>query len=199
MDEQGPLFDPASDPAGTLNRREVLLGIAATGVVVGSSQYASPVLKALGRTSSQALVSRTPAPGGGNSGGNNVGKRCGPDFWSNAGDDLWDERDSEHWNEHGGKDANPFTHDTTFNSYFARLPELDGMTMLEIANGPGNTPGKRAARELIAAYLNSSFGPGYPYAAWLLRTMWSTAKDRGQHALLNLGAILENVNSNCVD
>jgi hypothetical protein len=103
---------------------------------------------------------------------------CTPGFWQGGvGADMWDEVNDPDWT---GEGTNPFIHTTLFNSYFDTLTDsrLDGDTMFEIVGGGGGSDwANKAARDMVAAYLNeSAFPAGYPAASLdALLDKWYTA------------------------
>ena len=85
---------------------------------------------------------------------------CTPGFWQGGvGIHLWNTVNDPQWTASGGAGTNPFIQTTVFNSYFASWPSLSGLTMLDIVGtGGGPDPARKAARNLVAAYLNVSWG-----------------------------------------
>ena len=73
--------------------------------------------------------------------------------------------------------ASSNTHDTLFNAFFTPHPNLDELTMLDlVSTGGGSDPVRRAARSVVAAYLNASHGDvAYPYTTAELVAMWAAA------------------------
>lgn len=112
---------------------------------------------------------------------------CTPGFWQGgAGSQLWDENNDPDWT-YGG--VNPFIHTTLFNDFFSLHTDdrLDGQTMFQIVSndgGSGNSA-ERAARDLVAAYLNeSSFPSTFPADSLsALVDMWYEAVQGGDEAL----------------
>jgi hypothetical protein len=104
---------------------------------------------------------------------------CTPGFWQGgAGALLWDGVDDPAWV--------PFTHDTLFNSFFTPAASLDGLTMFDlVSSGGGSDWVHKAARDLVAAYLNeSAFPTSYPALSTTnLETMWTNALAGGDAAL----------------
>jgi len=108
------------------------------------------------------------------------GGGCTPGFWQGGvGVTLWNTTPDPDWTSHGGAGTNPFKTTDKFNSFF--LPTgnntVDNMTMLQIVGTGGtNVWARKAARDLIAAYLNSSFGTlNYPYTTTTILADWATA------------------------
>ena len=88
------------------------------------------------------------------------------------------------WTANGGNGNNPFIHTTLFNDFFTDHSALDGLTMLEIVGtGGGNVPARKAARDVVAAYLNSSFGLNYPFTPAEIAAKWTAAVAGGNSAL----------------
>ena len=148
-----------------------------------------------------AAVDATVAPGGyaitltsgqvdaGNNFGNFVFippmEGCTPGFWQGGvGLYLWDEApiDPDWLAASGDALGNPFTTTDLFTSFFPPSldPTVDAMTMVDIV-GTGGTSNwaRKAARDLIAAYLNASFGIDYPYSTSEILADWSTAVSGG--------------------
>jgi hypothetical protein len=117
---------------------------------------------------------------------------CAPDFegctpggW--RGGNLQDK-----WNQDGDPDwdpaqLNPFSHGTLFNDYFTLWGSLDTLTMFDlVAKGGGKDTARKAARSLVAAYLNASHaGINYPKTIAELETMWNDAVASGAFADLH--------------
>ena len=108
---------------------------------------------------------------------------CTPGFWQGGvGEDLWDEENDLDWGAHGGDGFNPFVTSDTFISSFPSSGDatVDGMTMIEIVGSGGtNVWPRKAARDLVAAYLNASFGIDYPYGIPTILADWNTAVANG--------------------
>jgi hypothetical protein len=108
------------------------------------------------------------------------GAGCTPGFWQGGvGIKLWNIVNDPDWTSHGGLGTNPFIESQTFSSFFLATGNttVDNMTMLEIVGSGGtNVWARKAARDLIAAYLNSSFlGSAYPYSTATILADWATA------------------------
>lgn len=128
------------------------------------------------------------------------GEGCTPGFWQGgAGSQLWNTTNDPDWQAAGGDGWNPFRHSTLFNTYFGgqgftTLSQLNGRTMLSLLMiGDSPTTEEKAARSLIAAYLNVSFGMDYEYSITQLKTMWNDAVAGG--TLLNLHTLLDTANN----
>jgi hypothetical protein len=113
--------------------------------------------------------------------GHPCGQGCTPGFWQGGvGITLWNTSHDLDWQSHGGASTwNPFVTTDKFNSFFLATGNItvDNMTMLEIVGSGGtNVWARKAARDLIAAYLNSSFlGSAYPYSTATILADWATA------------------------
>ncbi|HWR66817.1 MAG TPA: hypothetical protein VN364_11930 [Bellilinea sp.] len=85
---------------------------------------------------------------------------CTPGFWQGgAGKQLWNTIPDNKWT-YGGDP--PFIHTTLFNTFFSDVtdPRLDGMTMMDLVSGGGGSDwAVKAARDMVAAYLNESAFP----------------------------------------
>jgi hypothetical protein len=128
---------------------------------------------------------------------------CTPGFWQGgAGAPLWNVDDDPDW-EAGNyaTQFNPFSHGTLFNDFFnagmwpaeAGSPDtsdaLIGLTMYDLVSSGGTSDSaRRAARDMVAAYLNeSAFPTTFPaddLAA--LRTMWFDAVEVGTDAAFDM-------------
>lgn len=150
-----------------LSRRAFMKGAAATGVVIGADEYVKPTLKMLGvsRLSAAASTVPPPPPIGG------AKKGCRPAFWISDGASWWNTTNDSNWH---GRGQNPFAHTTLFTALFRGHNAVNGRTMWGIINNPGTSNARRAARELIAAYLNASYG-GFVPAESALVGMWNAA------------------------
>ena len=118
-----------------------------------------------------------------------VGQPCGggctPGFWQGGnGAKLWNILNDPDWVNAGGAGTNPFKQSDTFISFFPSTGNstVDNMTMLQIVGSGGtNVWPRKAARDLIAAYLNSSFGAGinYPYSTSQILADWNADRVLG--------------------
>jgi hypothetical protein len=120
---------------------------------------------------------------------------CTPGFWAGGvGITLWNQSNDPQWTAAGGAGANPFTQGTVFCSFFnnASCPsDLSGLTMLDlVGTGNGPTAARKAARFLVAAYLNSSFGLDFPFTPSQLKDMWAAAVAGGNSGLSALATTL---------
>jgi len=112
------------------------------------------------------------------------GAGCTPGFWcGGVGKYLWNTSPDAQWTSAGGVGNPPFIQTTLFNSFFAAHSFLNGKTMADIVcTGGGPNPVRKAARDLIAAYLNSSFGLAYPFTPAQLSAAWAAAVADGSPA-----------------
>ncbi len=114
---------------------------------------------------------------------------CTPGFWQGgAGAPLWDQVDDPDWT---GVGTNPYIHTTLFNDFFnvatdPRLndPGFDEMFELVSSGGTSNSA-RRAARDMVAAYLNeTAFPVDFPADSLAdLEAMWYAAVAGGDAAL----------------
>ena len=89
---------------------------------------------------------------------------------------LWNQENDPDWTGHGGQGTNPYRHSTLFNTYFTPVSTLNGLTMFDlVGNGGGNAPARKAARDVVTAYLNASFGLVYPYTPSQVSALWASA------------------------
>jgi len=112
---------------------------------------------------------------------------CTPGFWQGGNDFgtaggkwLWNEDNDPDWTASGSQGSNPYTWTTEFNNYFTSWSSLDGLTMMDlVGTGGGSDDARKAARSLVAAYLNASWGMGFPYSTDKLSSKWSEAVASG--------------------
>ncbi len=102
---------------------------------------------------------------------------CTPGFWQGGfGSKLWNEVNDPQWNAAGGAGTNPFIHTTLFNDFFEPHADLAGVTMFDlVSTGGGPNPVRKAARDVVAAYLNSSFGMDFPLTPSEIDALWTEA------------------------
>jgi hypothetical protein len=115
-----------------------------------------------------------------------TGQGCTPGFWQGGvGFWMWDTADDPDFAPPGGNGA--FTHDAVFNTWFTPVASLDNLTMIDlVGTGGGNDPARRAARSMVAAYLNAlADGVAYPYTTAELEDMWTAAVNAGTAAAFN--------------
>jgi hypothetical protein len=146
---------------------------------------------------------------------------CTPGFWQGGPDKpdakaggalLWDGIDfvppldnpaydypdpDQQWIDSGAADPpgkNPYIHTTDFNTYFGGGAP-GAYTMFELVDtGGGPEPWRQAARDLVAAYLNASWGMTYPYTTDELMSLW-TAAIGDDAALQQLHSDLDDANN----
>ncbi len=115
---------------------------------------------------------------------------CTPGFWQGGyGRNLWNEPTDPDWPDRtgeGGTATNPFTHDTLFCDYFGCKvgTKLAGLTMIEIVGtGGGEMPERKAARNVIAAYLNTAWSMRYDFGLYdepgEIAALWTSAVSGG--------------------
>ncbi len=117
---------------------------------------------------------------------------CTPGFWQGgAGAQLWNSVNDPQWAASGGAGTNPYSQSTLFNSFFTPHPNLAGLTMLDMVGSGGTSdPARKAGRDVVAGYLNASFGINYPESASQLAAQWTAAVAGGDVALSALHDLL---------
>jgi hypothetical protein len=111
---------------------------------------------------------------------------CTPGFWQGgAGAPLWNEVNDPQWT-YGG--TNPYIHSTMFNTFFNVVtdPRLATYNMFDlVSSGGGDNWAVKAARDMVAAYLNeSAFPDEYPASSLAdLLDMWYNAVLGGNPSL----------------
>jgi hypothetical protein len=186
-----------------LSRRDFMKGAAAAGIVVGADDYVKPTLRRLGVSSLSAAAS-TPPPPPPPPPVETPNKGCTPGFWGNnaphgmgGGVEWWNSSSDPQWTANGGSGTNPFSHSTPFAPFFTAHSQLTGYTMWDAVNGGGGSqPARRAARQLVAAYLNAAFG-SYAFSTTQLRSMWTDAVSHGNSGLNALSTLLDATNNAC--
>jgi hypothetical protein len=136
---------------------------------------------------------------------NAVLQGCTPGFWQGGNDFgtaggqwLWNEVNDPQWVASGGMGYNPYIWGTQFNSFFAPSGSLSGFDMMTlVGNGAGPDDYQKAARDLVAAYLNASWGMNYPYTTAQLSQMWADAVSSGDFMSLHL--LLDAANNSGAD
>lgn len=108
-----------------------------------------------------------------------AGEGCTPGFWQGGdGEKLWNVNNDPHWTAAGGDGTNPFIHTTLFNDFFTSHDDLAGLTMFQLVKtGGGSNWARKTARDVVAAYLNASFGMDYPLEADEISDAWKEAVD----------------------
>ena len=128
---------------------------------------------------------------------------CSPDYWqgrdevgTHAGQFLWDTPDDPDWI---GANNQPFNQETNFCEFFggcigdkSMFYYID-MHYADLAEGVEKSF-NRAARSLVAAYLNASWGMNYAYSTTQLEAKW-TAAVQTREDLLDFEAELDAANS----
>jgi hypothetical protein len=126
-----------------------------------------------------------------------VPQGCSPGFWQGGNGSIqWDEDDDPDWT---GVGTNPFIHTTLFNDFFNDTGDvngngltdidtrLDGLNMFQIVSNSGGSANsaEKAARDLVAAYLNETAFPSTYSAESLLQleTDWYDAVAGGDPGL----------------
>jgi hypothetical protein len=91
------------------------------------------------------------------------------------------------WGASGGDGTNPFAHSTLFETVFTPYPGITGQTMMKLVKGGGaSDPAQKAARNLVAAYLNVAYGLDLDGLTLLeLRNMWTDATISGDFLSLH--------------
>jgi len=112
------------------------------------------------------------------------GQGCTPGFWQGGvGLEMWDEANDPDWVDAGAAGTNPFVTTDHFSDgpWGASGLSIDNKTMLElVGTGGGSSWPKKAARDLIAAYLNASaLGSDYPEDLATILSDWADAVSGG--------------------
>jgi hypothetical protein len=137
---------------------------------------------------------------------NAVLEGCTPGFWQGGNDFgtaggrwLWNEMNDLQWLASGGMGTNPYMWTTSFSPFFtAYSPYMDPFDMMTlVGNGAGPDDYQKAGRDLVAAYLNASWGMNYPYTAAQLSQMWADAVASGDFISLHL--LLDAANNSGAD
>jgi hypothetical protein len=132
---------------------------------------------------------------------NAVLQGCTPGFWQGGNDFgtaggqwLWNELNDPQWVASGGAGTNPYMWTSSFNGFFAPVGSLDGFDMMSlVGTGGGPDDYQKAARSLVAAYLNASWGMNYKYTTAELSAMWADAVAGGNFLQLHL--VLDSANN----
>ena len=193
-------------PDRLLSRRRFIRGTAATASAVVAGTYVTPNLRSIQMPTAYAALS---APHGESD--EPIFDTGTPGYWANSGNisaggkNLWDLQTDADWVAAGGLGTNPYIHSTPFNTFFTPYAPFGQATMFEVANqGGGSDAAAKAARSLIAAFLNASFygsvpdghSEGFPLSVTQLQTMWADAVKSGKKsAFLALNCTLDNANN----
>jgi hypothetical protein len=113
---------------------------------------------------------------------------------------MWNEGPPDpQWAAGGGLGTNPFATTTLFNSFFTPHSALNGKSMYSLVTTGGTEEvHQKAARDVVAAYLNASFfGPGsFPYSPSAIASAWTAAvQDGSDAAFLALHRQLDKANN----
>jgi hypothetical protein len=143
---------------------------------------------------------------------------CTPGFWQGGPDKpdakaggslLWDGDDEmpwdyadalppphvdAQWTLSGGMNGNPYIHITDFNTFFGGGAPGDFIMFELVDTGGGSENWRKAARSLVAGYLNASYGMNYAYTTGELQAMW-TAAAGDDAALMELHTLLDAANN----
>jgi hypothetical protein len=127
---------------------------------------------------------------------------CTPGFWQGGngfetagGKWLWNEDNDPEWSASGGMGFNPYKWDDSFCGFFGCSETGTMWYYINPDMWTVNDEFHRAARSLTAAYLNASYGIGYPYSTAELQQMWDTAYLAGADALQALHTELDAANN----
>jgi hypothetical protein len=130
------------------------------------------------------------------------GEGCTPGFWQGgAGAQLWDEVNDPDWDAGDyATQFNPFIHATLFNSFFSGTPDsrLDSLTMMDLVGSGGTSDwAVKAARDMVAAYLNeSAFPASFPATSLAdLVSAWYAAVSGGDPALIAFHTLVSGWNN----
>jgi len=136
---------------------------------------------------------------------------CTPGFWQGGnGALLWDDGPPDaDWTASAAEGDNPFIHTTLFNDYFnlvtdSQLAGYDMITLVSNQANPKNSA-TRAARDMVAAYLNGSAAPSsFGITLGDLLTFWyATVTDGSDAAYDNFHTTIaplnqeDNINTFC--
>jgi hypothetical protein len=114
---------------------------------------------------------------------NTPAQGCTPGFWQGGSDGgqaggqwLWNEVQDPQWKLSGGQGWNPYIWTTPFNSFFNPYPGLTGFDMMSlVGTGGGSLDYQKLARDVVAAYLNASWGMAYAYSPAEVAAIWADA------------------------
>ena len=129
---------------------------------------------------------------------------CTPGFWNGGnGSLLWDEVNDPDWfAKELATNPNPYTWTTPFNEFFdlARVgavdPSLTGTMWDYVSGGGGSIWAEKAARDMVAAYLNESAFTAYPALGLQeLLDMWYAAVAAGEAGYIEFHNLVGGWNS----
>jgi hypothetical protein len=127
----------------------------------------------------------------------NATNGCTPGFWQGgSGSQLWDVAMDPDWSSSGGQGNNPYTHNTLFNDIFEAYSEMPAdITMYDlVSTGGAAHDWQKAARNVVAAYLNASWGMAFPYTTDEVSQLWTDAVN-GDRVFLEVHNLLGAANS----
>jgi len=112
---------------------------------------------------------------------------CTPGFWQGGlGVTLWNTfpNDPQWLSVINNGTTNPFKTTDLFESFFPDPGSAtNGLTMLDlVGTGGGSDPVRKAARDLVAGYLNASTGIDYPFTTAQLIAKWNDAITPGGYS-----------------
>jgi hypothetical protein len=113
---------------------------------------------------------------------------CTPGFWQGGlGSTLWNSANDPDWVARGGEGTNPFVHTTPFTPFFTNAPGIGNATMIKlVSGGGGSNPAVKAARDVVAAYLNVSYGLDLDgLSTQDIKDLWTAAVASGNFASLH--------------
>ena len=123
---------------------------------------------------------------------------CTPGFWQGGPDKpdpqsggarLWDTlgwfatgMSDPDWDASGGQPPSPYNHGDYFEAFFGDpagvVPaDLDMFALVD--TGGGSEDWRKLARDVVAAYLNASWGMAYAYTPDEVADIWTTASNDG--------------------
>jgi hypothetical protein len=121
------------------------------------------------------------------------GFACTPGFWQGGnGALLWDQGPPDpDWTASAAEGDNPFIHTTSFNGFFSDVTEgqLAGYDMITLVSNQADPKNSatRAARDMVAAYLNGSAAPSsFGITLEDLLTFWYATVSDGSDAAYDL-------------
>ena len=104
---------------------------------------------------------------------------CTPGFWcGGVGGTLWNTAPNDpEWALAGGQGSNPFTLSTTFEPFFTPSTFISNTATMSdlLCTGGGKQPAEKAARDVIASYLNATFGLSFPLTPAQIAQKWTDA------------------------
>lgn len=169
MEQPTPIKDIRS------TRRDAVKVGAAIAVGVAAAGYVKPSLRSLGVPVALAVSGALPPPG-------SETAACTPGYWGNSpkGLNRWDDANDPEW---GGVLGQPYTTQTVFGSYFARvqagLPSsslMDQVMVYFASNGATSDWVEKAGRDVVAGTLNAFyFGSAFTYTASQIQSAWTGA------------------------